>query len=161
MLLNWCGGFGKQELIYATFLTTGQSMVVSPEALNKWMEISVAEDMKRHWNAVIAVITGELLHEEQLSHNPDDVMANELGETLLKLRHATNLADLAVFKVDVSELWPLVFLGKPWYSLCSSGIYELPVEIDSQTFLDLAVTHIEPTMISHQIMLGPHIDENL
>jgi len=52
-------------------------------------------------------------------------------------------------------LWPLVFLGKPWYSLCSSGIYELPVEIDSQTFLDLAVTHIEPTMISQQIMLGP------
>lgn len=155
MLLNWCGGFGKQELIYATFLTTGQSMVVSREAINKWVEISVAENMKDHWNAVIAVIAGELLHEEKLRLVSEDEMANELGNTLLKLRHATNLADLAVFKVEVSELWPLVFLGKSWHSLCSSGLYEIPVEINHETFLDLAVTHIEPTMISQQIMLGP------
>ena len=155
MLLNWCGGFGKQELIYATFLTTGQSMVVSREAINKWVEISVAENMKDHWNAVIAVIAGELLHEEKLRLVSEDEMANELGETILKLRHATNLADLAVFKVDVSELWPLVFLGKSWHSLCSGSLYEIPVEINHETFLDLAVTHIEPTMISQQIMLGP------
>lgn len=153
MLLNWCGGFGKQELIYATFLTTGQSMVVSREAIYKWIEISVAENMKDHWNAVIAVIAGELLHEEKLRLVSDDEMANELGETLLKLRQATNLQDLAVFKVEVSELWPLVFLGKSWYSLCSGGIYEI-LEINNETFLDLAVTHIEPTMISHQIMLS-------
>ena len=114
--------------------------------------------MKDHWNAVIAVIAGELLHEEKLRLVSDDEMANELGETLL--RQATNLQDLAVFKVEVSELWPLVFLGKSWYSLCSGGIYEI-LEINNETFLDLAVTHIEPTMISHQIMLGPNIDENL
>ena len=156
MLLNWCGGFGKQELIYATFLTTGQSMVVSREAIYKWIEISVAENMKDHWNAVIAVIAGELLHEEKLRLVSDDEMANELGETLL--RQATNLQDLAVFKVEVSELWPLVFLGKSWYSLCSGGIYEI-LEINNETFLDLAVTHIEPTMISHQIM--SNLNENL
>jgi len=151
MLLNWCGGFGTQELIFVMNMT-GEHMqlVLSKDTIDNWIELNKANPTIKDDNIIISIIAGELLHQEGLVSGTDEKLTLDFGTNILRMRHASDNLYLGVFKVTVSELWPLVFLGESWHSLLLNGMYKLPAPIGD--IVNTGITNLRPTLITQSIM---------